>query len=517
MRARLIALATISACFTFGLPTNSLAKTFEQRYDAVTRVLERENASCRVGFPEVRRIIEIMKQDEELKKATYGLSMMSTICAMRVEDYEAVLEFSPDAEKIEQIGEGYDAKAIRSVMARQGLNAAFILERGDVALATFRRLASFANEVELAEKLGSNDWFVLLRYARLSPKPADELGFLDSQLERIEYKGLNAVEASLVRQQVVFDRITHATDLNDMSALVSRIQNPNYALEILIDNRYANQRARPEATRLRDLMAMAQADVVTAAATAAQNPTLLEAQTTYARSLRQIDRPAEALAVLEATQAKLASSRQHFVDADEQENWLFNDKAHVLRDMGRVDEGIAVMQAASKLKSEGGQNISQTINLAIMQINAGRYANAIATLDLVGVDQSSYGKSLVAGMRYCAQVQLGRPPSNARQVIADLKALGQNGLSAVMATALCVNDLDLAAETYLAILESPADRADALLAAQAYSQESSRRSAFEIQQRSRALQVLARPDIKAKLEAYGSPVTIPFPLRDYEY
>jgi tetratricopeptide (TPR) repeat protein len=516
MRKLLFAFALSSTCLAVGLPQDAQAKTLEQRYSAALRILQREAASCRNGFAEARSLIATMQQDEELKKVTPAVSMSATLCAMRHEDYEAILEFGPDAEKIEQIGEGYDARELQTIFAGQGWQAAYVLERDAVALATFRRYAELADTTRLSQ-ISANQWYVLLRFARTSPNPAVEHSFISSQLERSDYKGLTTIERSAIREQITFDRLKYAKTPTELAQLLPQINTPINALEILVDNRYAAARALPEARRLRDLMTIAQSDLVQTAQRATENPGLLEAQRNHATSLMLVNRPSEALAIIAAAQAKLQTSRRQFTDSDEQENWLLNDKAYALRQLGRIDEGISVMQAASRIKSEGGENISQTINLAIMQMGEGQYSNALSTLDLVGAGRSRYANSLINGVKYCAQVQVGRPPANGEEVIAELKALGSAGLTSTIATALCINNLDLAAETFLATLDDPDFRTAGLLAAQAYRQESSERTAYEIRQRARALIVLARPEVKAKLEQYGSPVIIPFPLRQFEF
>jgi hypothetical protein len=506
-----LGLAIILPC----MPATAAAKSYGEMWESAARVLRRDSASCRTGFPEARRLIELGKQTNQLEGDVAGMAALATICAARNRDNEAILEFGPAAEAISKSGDPKLIEVARSFVVEQ-LYAALNVEKGELALGAFHRMTPGQDDDSLAS-FDTQVWWMLKGYALRSPNPRQEVAYVNGQLERINYRGLSSIDAALLRQDSIKDGLLYATDATQLSVLLPQVENTDTALEVLFDKRFATAAARPEAARLRDLTTIGNAAIAADTKRAADNPNVLQGSIFLSQSLRRMNRAADALPILLAAETKAGKSQTAFTDQAEQLPWLFNEKAYVLRDLGKLDDAFVAMTQGSRVREGRGDNVSQTINLATMQTMAGRFSLVAGTLRQVGSGRTDYATSLIDGLTYCAAVQLGNNPANGDQVMTGLKSLGDNGRSSLFSTALCANNLDLAAEAFLALLEDPASRARTLIAAQAYRQESNTRSPFQVLIKERALLMLARPDVKAKLDLYGNSVTIPYRIEEYEY
>jgi hypothetical protein len=506
-----LGLAIILPC----IPAMASAKSYGEMWESAARVLRRDSASCRTGFPEARRLIELGKQTNQFEGDVAGMAALATICASRNRDSEAILEFGPVAEGVAKSGDPKLIELSRSLVVEQ-LYSAMNLEKAELALGAFHRMIPGQDDENYAG-LDPQVWWTLKGYADRSPNPREEVAYVNAQLERMNYRGLTTIDAAMLKQNTIKDGLLYATDGTQLSVLLPQVEHTDTALEVLFDKRFAAAAARPEAARLRDLTAIGNAAIAADTKRASDNPNVLQGSIFLSQSLRRMNRAADALPILLAAEVKAGKSRTAFTDQAEQLSWLFNEKAYVLRDLGRLDEAFAAMTQGSRVDEGRRGNVSQTINLAIMQMTAGRFSLVGGTLRQVGSGGTEYATSLMDGLSYCAAVQSGTNPANGDQVINGLKSLGENGRTSLFSTALCANKLDLAAEAFLALLEDPASRGRALIAGQAYRQESTTRSPFQVLIRERALLILARPDVKAKLDLYGNSVTIPYRIEEYEY
>src|SRR5690606_27897688 len=139
------------------------------------------------------------------------------------------------------------------------------------------------------------------------------------------------------------------------------------------------------------------------------HPDRLDALTSLAHQLTLGGRHEDVVTLADETLAKIASApldAPPFTDLHHQV-WLMNYKSIALRRMGRIDEAVETLRLASRLGENGQTNVSQTLNLGIVECNRGESAAALAAADSAGEAISPYGRAVRATIRHCAAVQLG--------------------------------------------------------------------------------------------------------------
>jgi hypothetical protein len=82
-----------------------------------------------------------------------------------------------------------------------------------------------------------------------------------------------------------------------------------------------------------------------------------------------------------------------------------DSRRRALRRLGRWDEGLDQLAAASWLLDRNGKNVSQVINLCALYCDLGKPKEALGSLIRLGTDISSYGRLQEANMRLDAAVQ----------------------------------------------------------------------------------------------------------------
>lgn len=217
-----------------------------------------------------------------------------------------------------------------------------------------------------------------------------------------------------------------------------------------------------------------------------------------AYDLRVLGRFDEALTHLDAalTQRDLKNLR-----GLDWQNWIQNERAYVLVELGRYDEGIAAMRKASRQSERGGANVSQMINLALMLNDLGRYSEALKALaPLEGKKLASpYGQMWIATNRACAYAGLQKIElAKAEMAFADAH-VADNRLAHLRA-ALCLDD-DSAARSLVLLLRSK-DPSSAIV--------SFSKSGIEPplpphakQMEERLERVQQRPDVRAAFDSVG--------------
>jgi tetratricopeptide (TPR) repeat protein len=251
-----------------------------------------------------------------------------------------------------------------------------------------------------------------------------------------------------------------------------------------------------------DLRALAERELAKDRALVEKNPDRLEPVIAVAVDLQLLGRPQDALAVLQSVAGRIDDPKA-FVDRAKQLPWWWDELSDVYEMLGRFDEAIDALKKGGELAEGGGANVSQTINLAHMQVRAGRNDAALATLTAFkkgGHDISPYGQIALRSARACASHNVG----NAKAAKADVDYIRARQLDAPgsLGNVLqCVGDLDGAAAALIARLEDPEQSAYALLALSDYAEPPVK---LPEQPMARALKALkARPDVQAAIERAG--------------
>lgn len=208
----------------------------------------------------------------------------------------------------------------------------------------------------------------------------------------------------------------------------------------------------------------------------------------------------DVLAMTDAALAVLAEGTETspFKDIDEQV-WLMNNRAIALRRLGRIDEALAQMQHASRLTERGEPNVSQVLNLGQFYCSLGRPDDAVAVIAQVG-GMSGYGRMVQASVQHCAAQRSGNVAA-AAQALAYLRAHRQDSEILFLEALIEADRLDEATAVMVAQLESPHDRADALIAVQQF--RSPEPLPGDVAYRAREHRVIARAEVQAAVQRVG--------------
>lgn len=260
---------------------------------------------------------------------------------------------------------------------------------------------------------------------------------------------------------------------------------------------------------------VAEAQLARDQAAMAANPDLLEGILSTSRDLRRLGRSQEALAMLDKAAARVAAmdpANPDFSDLADAGNWLPDERARNLNDLGRFEEGLAVRRTAAATNEGGGPNVSQTINLADDLLNMGRPQESLDVLAVFGVAGETRSASLYGVMemmvnRACAYSDLGQAKP-LQDTLAYISAHEKDNEGAVTNSLLCTGDLDGAAASFVRRLADPDERQGALLDLVDFTdaRPMTPRQAL-IDKRWRA--VRGRPDVQAAAAAVGRIESIP--------
>ena len=192
--------------------------------------------------------------------------------------------------------------------------------------------------------------------------------------------------------------------------------------------------------------------------------------------------------------------KQWYGDYDEQFAWVLNDRARVLQRVGRWDEAVEQLAAASRVVNEDGNNVSQVINLGELYCDLGRPKDALQALDRLGPGMSDYGHMQEGDARLDAAIQLADADATAkwlgfiREHRVDAPRTYEDAL-------LRMNDVDAAARWLIERLENPDLQSATLTSIQQYAIPSETQRQAEL--RKRRGELMARPDVQAEIAKFG--------------
>lgn len=196
---------------------------------------------------------------------------------------------------------------------------------------------------------------------------------------------------------------------------------------------------------------------------------------------------------------QMGSDDPQFTDMDAR-IWTMNNRAVALRRLGRADEAIRELEAASRLEEDGQPNVSQILNLAQSYCSMAQPQKARETLARLGDSLSPYGHMVKASSEHRIAVQM-QDVDAARKALNYLREHRNFSQSLYLWALLETNQLDQAAELIKGLLASPADRTEAL----AWAQESleAPQQPGDVAAEANLKALLARPDVKSALTAVG--------------
>jgi hypothetical protein len=284
-------------------------------------------------------------------------------------------------------------------------------------------------------------------------------------------------------------------------ARLDGVIDPQAIMTIRISRVYDPLRTDPAFEQRLDVAAAGEAAIARARADAAREPRRLAHVIQLSALLRDMGRSQEALAEVERVlpRAQAADAADNFDDVADQLNWLLNEKADLLYDLGRNQEARTIYSEAMSAGELGAGNV--TIDFAGMLNAEGRGADALQVLQVLG-RVTQYGDMWMASERACAADQ-AHDAAARDEALTALRAHEVNNPGALMHALLCVNDIDAAAALMIRRLGNPKQRETALVALQPFRHLETRQMPMETIELQRLAAVRDRPDVRAAIDAVG--------------
>lgn len=342
---------------------------------------------------------------------------------------------------------------------------------GNIADQPLKSLAAVERLTELAPErlhdLELRTVYSLLRKLKESQDGDERLAFLDL-LWAVEYRPPDPI-ASLDTLRLTYARLLRDEHMTARAAaLIKEIENPLVIADFLIDKRFDPVRNFQGLPTLQDMPALVVAYVDKARRKTESYPKHLSAQLDYVQALRLSGAFAEAESQAAAVVSEMGENAEDsaYEDYDEQAPWVLNEWAYTLYDLGRNDEARTALTRAAAKDERGQSNVSQLINLSSLLQAEGKYDEAISQIGKLDLDvTSAYGEMWAKTVVVCARAFQDRL-DEAADDLAYIRANGEDNVSALQRTLLCINDLDGAAVLYIERLNDPDQRGDALNALQ---------------------------------------------------
>jgi beta-barrel assembly-enhancing protease len=195
-----------------------------------------------------------------------------------------------------------------------------------------------------------------------------------------------------------------------------------------------------------------------------------------------------------------SDAKQWYDDFDDQYAWVLDSRSRALRRLGRWEEGLDQLAAASWVLDKSGGNVSQVINLGDLYCDLGKPKEALGSLVRLGTDISSYGRMQEAYVRLDAAVQLG-DAEQSEKWLGFMKEHRVDAPRSYEDALLLTGDVESAAKWLIERLQDQDSRVATLLSIQEYAVP--RETARQAELRKRTVALLARPDVLAEIQKVG--------------
>lgn len=289
--------------------------------------------------------------------------------------------------------------------------------------------------------------------------------------------------------------------LAEANEVTSRITDVYVLIEMRSDRRF-DRVVEANATQF-DIVAASDRELRAAQSAVDTFPKSLAVRTRLIVTLINQRRYEAALAAADAVMVDIRSSNfpdRVFVDYGDELPLFLNYRAEALERVGRWDEAVEQLTAASRLHEKYSGNVDELVNLGELYADLGRPQDALGAIDSVLAKTSPFGAMQLESVRLDAAFQLG----DSAQVARSLKFLEANRADApstYVYVLLTVNQADRAATALIEALRDPAMRRHALLLVQEFAAtpETPREVALDA-----ALQsVIARTDVQNAIRHVG--------------
>jgi len=232
-------------------------------------------------------------------------------------------------------------------------------------------------------------------------------------------------------------------------------------------------------------------------------PRSLALKETLIDTLRRQRQYAESLAAADSLVTELKSTtspEKAYEDYEKTNPWILNEREIALTRVGRWDDALAQLTAASHLSEDNDGNISQIINLAQLYCDLSRPKEALKTLGRLEAKPSPYGVMQVEYVKLDAAT-LSADKAQIARSLQYLEDHREDAPETYEDAQVLVNDPDRAAKFLIERLQDVNQRRVALLSVQTYG--SWRKTARMIEFDARRRSVLARADVQEAIQKVG--------------
>jgi hypothetical protein len=212
---------------------------------------------------------------------------------------------------------------------------------------------------------------------------------------------------------------------------------------------------------------------------------------------------AAALAIADDAIAEIRDTNypeRRFVDYLAEYGNLLTERALSLLDLGLWDEGVVELKAAAREFEHDRDNVTAAIDLAEVECDLARPADARSVLAQITAGLSSYGQMRVEGVRLDVANQEG-DAAQVERSLSYLRAHRGEAPMSYLSGLIIANQLDRAAEELRRELLDPDWRQNALGNVQTYTPEQA--TPRDLEMRARWRSVLARPDVQQAIAKVG--------------
>lgn len=238
-------------------------------------------------------------------------------------------------------------------------------------------------------------------------------------------------------------------------------------------------------------------------AAADKMPKSLELKTRVIESLLYEQHYEAALAASDAILLDIRSTNfpeRLYADYVDRRSWFLGIRATALKRVGRWDEAVAQLSAASRLNEKYTGNVDEVINLGALYCELERPREALVAVGDLVARTSPFGAMQLELVRLEAAEQLGDTGQVARS-LDYMRVHRVEAMSTYVESLLVVNQLDRAARVLIAQLLDADQRPAALLSVQNFAPSPGTRWDMMLEGRSRTL--IARPDVQAAIKEVG--------------
>jgi hypothetical protein len=284
----------------------------------------------------------------------------------------------------------------------------------------------------------------------------------------------------------------------DVSA---RITDPLVLIEIRSDRRFDTVvAAHPEAF---DAVAAADRQIKWLQAKDEDGANALRVKVLLMSALMRRHHAAAALAIADDAIAEIRDTNypeRRYVDYLAEYGDLLTERAFALLDLGLWDEGVAELKAAAREFEHDRDNVEAAIDLAAVECDLARPADASSVLAQITAGLSPYGQMRVEGVRLDVATQEG-DAAQVERSLSYLRAHRGEAPMSYLGDLIIANRLDRAAEELRRQLLDPDTRQNTLGNVQTYTPEQA--TPRDLEMRARWQSVLARPDVQQAIAKVG--------------